>query len=109
MSPTAQMLFLRLFLRSGPWFKLKTLDYSECGDPIATMDLICQAGLAVQLQSASIAEQVGVVKCLTMVELPALLASLDLYPKKSGSKPPNKSQLTKLLVDALQSPAEVRA
>lgn len=101
------MLFLRLFLRSGPWFKLQTLAYSECPDPVATMDAICTTGLATQLQSAGKMERGSIVKAMTIVEIQSLLASLDLQPKKTGSKPPSKSQLTQLLSNALQSPSEV--
>lgn len=100
------MLFLRLFLRSGPWFKLNTLAYSECPDPVATMEAICKSGLAVWLQSVGRLEREGVVKNMTIVEIQSLLASLDLQPKKTGSKPPSKAQLTQLLANALQSPSE---
>ena len=105
---TAQMLFLRLFLRSGPWFKLNTLDYSECSDAVATMECLCKAGLAVQLQAVEKLDRGSIVKAMTIVEIQSLLASLDLQPKKTGSKPPSKAQLVQLLSNALQSPSEVR-
>ncbi len=107
MPETAQMLFLRLFLRSGPWFKLNTIDYSECPDTLAAMDLICEAGLATQLQTAEKHERAGVVKAMTIVEIQSLLATLDLQPGKTGAKPPSKAQLVHLLTVALESPSEV--
>ena len=101
------MLFLRLFLRSGPWFKLNNIDYSECPDTLSTMDLICEAGLGTQLQSADKQDRAGVVKAMTIVEIQSLLATLDLQPKRSGAKPPSKAQLVQLLAAALESPSEV--
>lgn len=107
MPETGQMLFLRLFLRSGPWFKLNTIDYSECPNTLATMDLICEAGLATQLQSTDKHDRAGIVKAMTIVEIQSLLATLELQPKKSGAKPPSKAQLVHLLSTALESPSEV--
>ena len=45
----AQCLFLRLFLRKGPWFRLNTLAYSELTDIPMSAQQLCQAGVATPL------------------------------------------------------------
>ena len=47
----AQCLFLRLFLRKGPWFRLDTLSYSELTDVTASAQQLCEAGMAIPLYS----------------------------------------------------------
>jgi len=47
----AQCLFLRLFLRKGPWFRLNTLAYSELTDIPMSAQQLCQAGMATPLYS----------------------------------------------------------
>ena len=47
----AQCLFLRLFLRKGPWFRLSTLAYSELTDIPTSAQQLCQAGMATPLYS----------------------------------------------------------
>ena len=44
-----QCLFLRLFLRKGPWFRLDTLSYSELTNTTASAQELCQAELATAL------------------------------------------------------------
>ena len=39
-------MFLRLFLRKGPWFRLNTLSYSELTHIPTTASQLCQAGFA---------------------------------------------------------------
>lgn len=46
-----QILFLRVFLRTHPWVKLNALSYVECPDMPASMTILCEAGLAVDLAS----------------------------------------------------------
>ena len=60
----AQCLFLRLFLRKGPWFRLNTLAYSELTDIPLSAQQLCQAGMATPLysnpvSSTSIAARTG--------------------------------------------------
>jgi len=60
----AQCLFLRLFLRKGPWFRLNTLAYSELTDIPMSAEQLCQAGMATPLysnpaSSTSIAAKTG--------------------------------------------------
>lgn len=50
----AQCLFLRLFLRKGPWFRLNTLAYSELTDIPTSAHQLCQAGMATPLYSATL-------------------------------------------------------
>lgn len=50
----AQCLFLRLFLRKGPWFRLNTLAYSELTDIPTSAHQLCHAGMATPLYSASL-------------------------------------------------------
>ncbi len=45
----AQCLFLRLFLRKGPWFRLNMLAYSELTDIPMSAEQLCQAGMATPL------------------------------------------------------------
>jgi len=45
----AQCLFLRLFLRKGPWFRLSTLAYSELTDIPMSAQQLCQADMATPL------------------------------------------------------------
>ena len=45
----AQCLFLRLFLRKGPWFRLDNLSYSELTDIPAAAHQLCQAKFAAAL------------------------------------------------------------
>ena len=49
----AQCLFLRLFLRKGPWFRLGTLSYSELTDTAMAAEQLCQAGMATPLYPSS--------------------------------------------------------
>lgn len=49
----AQCLFLRLFLRKGPWFRLNTLAYSQLTDTPVSAEQLCQAGMATSLYPIS--------------------------------------------------------
>ncbi|KFM28553.1 Fanconi-associated nuclease 1-like protein [Auxenochlorella protothecoides] len=46
LTAAAAALFLRLFLRKGPWFRLQRLDYPEVPDAAAAVGELCAAGLA---------------------------------------------------------------
>lgn len=102
------MLFLRLFLRVGPWFKVAGLAYSECPDVPAAVRQIEAAGLAVTLENATREDRRAAVKCLTALEVQSLLATLKMLPPKKGGKALNRGDLTSLLLNGLGSPTKVR-
>ena len=105
MSEQAQMLYLRLFLRTGPWFKLNSLSFSECDDIHATATQLEEAGLAENLERMPASIQKDAVKCMKILEIQAVLAALSLQPKKdSNRRPPTKSQLVHMVEDAFDDP-----
>ena len=104
------MLFLRLFLRSGPWFRLASLSYSEVASVPAAAADIQAAGLAANLADLAPEERRTAVKCLTVVELTSLLASQGLLPEKrrgAGGRGLSRAQLARVLEDGLADPTEV--
>lgn len=104
-----QMLFLRLFLRSGPWFKLNGLSFSECKDILAAALELEEAGLAENLGRIAQMQRKDAVKCMTVLEIQSVLAALDLQPKKDAkSRPPVKAQLVEILANALDSRNQVQ-
>ena len=48
----AQALFLRLFQRSGPWFRQRALDYSEVADVGLAVDQLAAVGMAEPMDAA---------------------------------------------------------
>lgn len=63
----AQCLFLRLFLRKGPWFRSNTLSYSELTDIPRSAQQLCQAGMATSLYSFAPGQ--GASHVITHIEL----------------------------------------
>ena len=107
MSDVAQMLFLRLFLRAGPWFKLNSLAYSECPNVPATAAELEAAGLAESLKKAPKKERMAAVRCLTMLEVQSLLAGLEMLPQRRGGRGLNRAEVVSLLHRGLESPSKV--
>ena len=108
MNEQPQMLYLRLFLRAGPWFKLNSLSFSECSDIHATAIELEESGLAKNVERVEVSERKSLVACMKILEIQTVLAALDLQPKKEPkSRPPNKAQLVELLENALEDPSKV--
>ena len=101
------MLFLRLFLRAGPWFKLTGMAYSECPDVVGTAAVLDGAALALDLAKADVDERKAAVKCLTSLELQTVLAALQLLPAKQKGKSLSRKQLVNLMHNGLDSPSKV--
>lgn len=107
LSEQAQCLFLRFFLRKGPWFRLSTAQYSELSDAAAAAAELEAASFAAVTASTTDPEllmELG--QTLTVAELQQLLGGLHLLGRG------NKGQLLKQLGKACREggPAsEVRA
>ena len=101
------MLFLRLFLRAGPWFKLTGMAYSECPDVVGTAAVLDGAALALDLAKANGNDRKAAVKCLTSLELQTVLAALQLLPAKQKGKSLSRKQLVNLMHHSLDSPSKV--
>ncbi|KAK9794912.1 hypothetical protein WJX73_005165 [Symbiochloris irregularis] len=103
----AQALFLRLFQRSGPWFRQRTLDYSEVPDVNAAVTQLINAGFARQLLHSTIHRGMdGVAEMLTVVELTGLLAGAHLMPKRGASAIVTKASLVGIMQTALDESVE---
>lgn len=107
MSAAAQALFVRLFLRVGPWFKLANVSYSEVPDVDAAAAELSAAGLAVSLLRAPPGTRASATRALTVIELASLVNSLGLVPPKTRKQLP-RAQLQVLLAQVLGSPDKVR-
>ncbi|DBA85769.1 hypothetical protein WJX77_002675 [Trebouxia sp. C0004] len=82
----AQCLFLRLFLRKGPWFRLNTLVYSELTDIPVSAQQLCQAGMATPLYCNSASSTSIAAKTGSLPETAAAAAGSPLSPGTSTSQ-----------------------
>lgn len=71
---SAQCLFLRLYQRSGPWFRQGTLSYPEVGDTGSAVRCLQAAGL---LRAPIIKDHMVLIQMLTVPELKALAARIS--------------------------------
>ena len=92
LSEQAQCLFLRFFLRKGPWFRLSTAQYSELSDAAAAAaELEAASFAAVTASTADPKLLMELGQTLTVAELQQLLGALHLLGRG------NKGQLLKQL------------
>ena len=76
----AQMLFVRLLTRKGPWLRSDRLDYPEVGDAVAAADALVEAGLVTRNEPVPAA---ALLALLRDEETRPLAAALGL-PARAG-------------------------
>ena len=108
----AQCLFLRLFLRKGPWFRLNTLSYSELSEPLVAAQELSDTAMA--HCTSTDAEHcwqplvMALAEALSVAELQQLIASLELLPqgKASGGSKGQMLQRLQAGLDQAQEPSQ---
>ncbi|KAL6769540.1 hypothetical protein ACKKBG_A31395 [Auxenochlorella protothecoides x Auxenochlorella symbiontica] len=101
LTAAAAALFLRLFLRKGPWFRLQRLAYPEVPDAAAAVGELCAAGLAHTCASPASAGDAGAfhdVAALAAVatarELQSACTGLEAHAgpgaRRSAIQPPSR-------------------
>lgn len=88
LSPSAQFLFLRLFLRKGPWFRVDKLHYAEVQDPARVIQELCDAGLCMDQHAlhmeAAVDCQLSVMNVSELKELSSKLNIKINVKRKAG-------------------------
>lgn len=112
LSDEAQCLFLRLFLRKGPWFRLNTLSYSELTEPVTAAQELsdtcmaqCTSTDAGQLQQQQQQLLYELAETLTVAELSQLLVTLELPPQGKAAAG-SKSQMLQRLQAGVEQAEE---
>ncbi|XP_010069382.2 fanconi-associated nuclease 1 homolog isoform X1 [Eucalyptus grandis] len=88
----SQRLFVRLYSRKGPWFRLSNISYPEISDALQAVNELSGKGYVVPFDCAEglqTDEMMGILRVLTVSEL----REISCIPKKKGSQNSTKKDL----------------
>ncbi|XP_056173803.1 fanconi-associated nuclease 1 homolog isoform X1 [Syzygium oleosum] len=88
----SQRLFVRLYSRKGPWFRLSNISYPEISDALQAVNELSGKGYVIPFECAEglqTDEMMGILRVLTVSEL----REISCIPKKKGSQNSRKKDL----------------
>ncbi|KAF8014411.1 hypothetical protein BT93_H0284 [Corymbia citriodora subsp. variegata] len=92
LSDDSQRLFVRLYSRKGPWFRLSNISYPEISDALQAVNELSGKGYMIPFdctEGLQTDEMMGILRVLTISEL----REISCMPKKKGSQNSRKKDL----------------
>ncbi|KAI3946577.1 hypothetical protein MKX01_014435 [Papaver californicum] len=97
LSDDSQNLFVRLFTRKGPWFRMSNISYQEITDSQQAIEELCSNGYMCSLESMKEPNWYDIKEVLDILTVPELRDICSLSHSKKGICSGRKQELISLL------------